>query len=168
VATSSTWSSLTGASRFVGCSKRRPPPSRSAAFPEEEPRTPRTGVRATRSDSRVAPTSDSMSATVEKPGRAMVRMRGQRCCACSWGAYINDNVDATRRWQPSWIPAFAGKTPLPPPRIPCNSWQAGAILYLANAHSGRKPTFLLGHTGSGPPQHGFATVGARTRDGLDD
>jgi hypothetical protein len=44
---------------------------------------------------RVAPTSHFMSATVEKPGQAMEGTRRQKCCACSWGAYIEDNVWAT-------------------------------------------------------------------------
>jgi len=37
-----------------------------------------------------------MSAIVKKPGQATDRTRGKRCCASSWGAYIKDNVCATR------------------------------------------------------------------------
>src|ERR1039458_967380 len=45
---------------------------------------------------RVAPTSHFMSATVEKPGQATDRTGRQRICACSWGAYIKDNIGVTR------------------------------------------------------------------------
>ena len=46
--------------------------------------------------SRVTPTSHFMSATVKKPEQAADGTRQQRCCPCSWGAYIKGNVFAAR------------------------------------------------------------------------
>ena len=34
--------------------------------------------------------------TVKKPGQAVARPRWYRCWVCPWGAYIKDNVCATR------------------------------------------------------------------------
>ena len=36
-----------------------------------------------------------VSATLKRPGQATDRTRQRGCCACSWGAYMKDNVCAT-------------------------------------------------------------------------
>jgi hypothetical protein len=44
----------------------------------------------------VTPTSPFMRVTGKDTERGMVWEQRQRCCACSWGAYVADNVCATQ------------------------------------------------------------------------